>query len=190
MGHVFARLVGHGLVLLPHYPYEFARHPSVPEAVEVTHLPGDTPLRTVVDPAAARTVPGVVDVEPGPDHPYWIIETTGFKVAWPEGFTISSSSDPFCLWGEDDALIFIQGPAPVEDPARLVGPGQTLLDRRRLDRGLEALQLAYTHEGEPWRQGVYLFPRAGDRFLVFTAQSRERSYQETREALEWMLGIA
>src|SRR4051794_37393095 len=76
-GHVYARLVGHGLVLVPHWPYTFERPDTGSEAVVVTHWRPDGPARALVDPSEAQAVPGVVDVEPGPDHPYWVIETTG-----------------------------------------------------------------------------------------------------------------
>jgi len=103
MGHVFARLVGHGLVLVPHWPYTFERPDAGSDAVVVTNWRPDGPAKALVDPSSAHTVPGVVDVEPGPDHPYWVIETTGFKVVWPLGFSVESTVEPYCLVGEHAA---------------------------------------------------------------------------------------
>ncbi|WP_229068897.1 hypothetical protein [Actinoplanes sp. DH11] len=189
MGHVFARLAGHGLVLMPHWPYSFERADPTSDAVVVTNWRADGPATALVDPAEARTVPGVVDVEPGPEHPFWVIETGVFDAAWPHGFGIASTVDPYCLVGEHDASITVQGPVRVDDPAELVAPGQTVAARRTTDQGVRVVELTYEHEGEPWWQGLYLYPRAGDQVLVFAAQSREPGIAATRHGVEWMLGL-
>ncbi|MER7283858.1 hypothetical protein ABT369_56545 [Dactylosporangium sp. NPDC000244] len=189
MGHVFARLAGHGLVLMPHWPYTFERPDADSDVVVVTHWRQDGPARAVVDLSDARSVPGIVDVEPGPDHPYWVIETTGFKVVWPDGFSVESTMDPYCLTGEHDASISVQGPAHIADPDVMIGEGQTVVARRTMGRGVQVLELAYEHEGEPWWQGVYLYPRKDGRVLVFTAQSREPGVAAARHGVEWMLGL-
>jgi hypothetical protein len=94
MGHVLARLAGHGLVLVPHWPYTFERPDAESDAVVVTNWRPDGAARALVDPSDAHTVPGIVDVEPGPEHAYWVIETTGFKAVWPPGFSVESTVDP------------------------------------------------------------------------------------------------
>jgi hypothetical protein len=198
MGHVFARLAGHGVVLVPHWPYTFERPDAGPDAgsdagsdaVVVTHWRSDGPAKALIDPSDAHTVPGIVDVQPGPDHPYWIIETTGLKVAWPVGFRVESSVEPYCLLGEHDASITIQGPAHITDPDVLIAAGQTVLARRTMALGVQVLELAYEHEREPWWQGVYLYPRKDGRALVFTAQSRQPGIATARHGVEWMLGLA
>jgi hypothetical protein len=189
MGHVFARLTGHGLALVPHWPYTFERLDAGSDAVEVTHWRDDGPARAIVDPADAHAVPGIVDVVPGPDHPFWVIETSNFDVAWPSGFSIESTADPYCLAGEGETSITVQGPVHVADPDKLVGAGQTVIDRREMGQGVRVLELAYEHEGESWWQGIYLYPRKNDRVLIFTAQSREPGIAATRHGLEWMLSL-
>lgn len=190
MGHVFARLAGHGLVLVPHWPYTFERPDAGSDAVVVTHWRPDGPAKALVDPSDAHTVPGIVDVEPGPDHPYWVIETTGFKAVWPAGFSVESTVDPYCLVGEDDASISVQGPAHIADPDAMIATGQTVVARRTMGPGVQVLELAYEHEGDPWWQGVYLYPRKDGRVLVFTAQSRDPGIAAARYGVEWMLGLA
>ncbi|GIE91935.1 hypothetical protein [Actinoplanes regularis] len=190
MGHVFARLSGHGLVLVPHWPYTFERADAASDAVMVTNWRADGPAKALVDPADAHGVPGVVDVEAGPDHPFWVIETSGFNAAWPPGFNVESTVDPYCLVGEHEASIFVQGPAHVPDPDAMIAPGQTVVARREMDSGVRVVEAAYEHEGEAWWQGIYLYPREDGRVLVFTAQSREPGVAAARHGLEWMLGLA
>ncbi|MET8348544.1 MULTISPECIES: hypothetical protein [unclassified Micromonospora] len=47
----------------------------------------------------------------------------------------------------------------------------------------------WEHEGEPWRQAVYLYPRKGGRVLVITAQSREPGIAAARYGVESMLAL-
>ncbi|MEU4215179.1 hypothetical protein [Actinoplanes sp. NPDC026623] len=131
-GHVFARLTGHGLALVPHWPYTFERLDAGSDAVAVTRWRDDGPARAIV-------VPGIVDVGPGPDHPFWVIETSNFDVAWPSGFSIESTADPYCLAGEGETSITVQGPVHVADPDKLVGAGQTVIDRREMGQGVRIL---------------------------------------------------
>jgi hypothetical protein len=196
MGHVLARLAGHGVALLGYWPYTFARHPGAPEAVEVTHWRPGGPATAVVDPARPQGADGIVDVGPGPDHPYWVIETTAFKAVWPDGFDVDSGSDPadrtpFYLNGPDDATIYVSGPATIEDPrAALVATYQTVEADRTLAGGVRVLDLTYEHEGETWWQGRYVRPHgSGGRVLVFTAQARAAGRAPARHGLEWMLGL-
>ncbi|MER7005494.1 hypothetical protein ABT297_20950 [Dactylosporangium sp. NPDC000555] len=55
---------------MPHWPYTVERPDAGSDAVVVTRWRADGPAKALVDPSAAHTVPGIVDVEPGPDHPY------------------------------------------------------------------------------------------------------------------------
>jgi hypothetical protein len=189
MGHVLARLAGHGVVLMPHWPYTFDRPDAASDAVRVTNWREGGPAEALVDPSDARPTPGVVDVEAGPDHPFWVIETSGFNAAWPPGFSIESTVAPYCLIGEHDASITVRGPARIADPDTLIAPGQTVVARRSMDLDVRVLELVYGHKGETWWQGLYLYPRQDGRVLVFTAQSREPGIAAARHGVEWMLGL-
>ncbi|RAK42201.1 hypothetical protein B0I29_10222 [Actinoplanes lutulentus] len=175
---------------MPYWPYTFELPDAESEVVLVTNWRADGPATALVDPSDAQSVPGVVDVEPGPDHPFWVIETSGFDAVWPRGFSVESSVAPYCLVGEHDSSISVQGPAHVADPDELIAPGQTVVDRRTMGEGVRVLELAYEHDGEPWWQGLYLLPRKGGRVLVFTAQSREPGVTAARHGVEWMMGLA
>jgi hypothetical protein len=184
-----ARLAGYGVVLVPYWPYTFARSGAAPDAVLVTHWREDGPATALVDPADPRSTPGVVDVGPGPDHPFWAIETSNINVAWPSGFSVESTVAPYCLVGEHDSSISVQGPVHVADPDMLIAQGQTVVDRRTMRGDVRVIEVAYEHEGEKWWQGLYLLPRKEGRVLVFTAQSREPGIAAARDGLEWMLAL-
>lgn len=177
MGHVFARLAGHGMILLPHWPYVFERADG--DAVRVTRATPDGPAQVVITPGAAADGGDVVEVTEGPDHPYWVIETSLGVVPWPSGFSLDSPDDsedhtPFYLFGPDQVTIFPQGPVPAEtlaDPEALVADDQTVLDRRTNPDGTSVIELAYRHEDHDWWQAHWSVPVSGDRILVYTAQA-------------------
>jgi hypothetical protein len=200
VGHVFARLTGFGLTLVPIWPYDFKRAAHAPDAVTVTHWAGETAQTATVTATAeapAITLTGVdaveqvVDVFEGPDERVWRIETSPYSVEWPEGFEIGSppegdNSSPFHLWGPDRSLIYPQGPLNRDRiPAltELAGPGQTILDQQS-GSCFDTVDLAYRHEGVDWRQSHHLVPFGESRVLIVTAQSPATHARLTRQAAE------
>jgi hypothetical protein len=187
VGHVFARLFGYGLILVPMWPYRFDRSAAAPSAVTVTHWDGGVQrVATVRGPAhdlvvelsEAGSVDQVVDVLPGPEQDSWRIETSLYSVAWPEGFSVESpgqDSGPskFDLHGPDGALIYVQGPFARDrlPPAeQLAAAGQEIVKERR-ERDVDVVELAYEHDGEDWRQGYWFVPFSDGQSLVVTAQA-------------------
>ncbi|GGT80208.1 MULTISPECIES: hypothetical protein [Streptomyces] len=199
MGHVLARLAGFGMTLTPRRPYSFERASDTPPAVRVTTGEGETAriacVTAVTGPPRveltnARDVDDVVDVQPGPAEPHWRIETSAYALAWPAGFTVESPPaddfSPFLLWGPDDALLHVQGPVDREripPPPQLAGPGQRLVDHRA-DPAFEAVELAYRHEGDEWRQWHHLVALDEKQALVVTSQCPARHAELVRSAAE------
>ncbi|GAA2074191.1 hypothetical protein [Actinomadura alba] len=200
MGHIFARLTGFGLTLVPIWPYNFRRSPRTPDSVAVTHWAGEAAQTVTVTgagegPAVVLTgverVDQVVDVLEGPDERVWRIETSPYSVKWPEGFEIDSppagdNSSPFLLWGPDRSLIYPQGPwnrDRIPPLTELAGPGQTILSQER-GPDFDTVDLAYRHEGGDWRQSHHLVPFGDDRVLVITAQAPATHAELTRQAAE------
>ena len=186
--HVYARLAGHGWILLPLAPFEFERVPTNPRAVDVSHIGTEGPRNARIDcqtdpPAidlgpATLTLSEVADILPGPELDEWFIETSVYVCPWPEGFSFISSGSPdpavFYLMGQDRSLIFVQGPFPigrVPAPDAMVGPGQVLLRKGQTTSGTW-VEVGYTYEGQPWRQWHRVVAR-GDSALVVTAQGAE-----------------
>ena len=186
--HVYARLAGHGWILLPLAPFEFARVPTRPRAVDVCHETDEGARNARVDcetdpptidlGPATSTLDEVLDLLPGPELDEWYIETSVYVCPWPEGFSFISSGAPdpavFYLTGPDKALIFVQGPIPigrVPKPEAMVAPGQVLLRKGQSASGTW-VEVGYTYEGQPWRQWHRVVAR-GDSALVVTAQGAE-----------------
>lgn len=175
------------MVLMPHWPYRFERHPDEPRAVRVVRGTDDGPLWTVVRPGEPVEQHDAVDVAGGPAHEHWEIQTSVLNLRWPEGFVVQSPLErddrtPFYLHGPGEATIFPQGPLPRDrfaEPEALVAPGQRLLSA-----GADGVELGYDHEGESWWQLHRLLPYGTDRTLVITAQCLATHAGQTRTAIE------
>lgn len=191
MGHVFVRLSGYQVRLVPYWPYRFARIDAHPRAVEVTRWTGSGPATAVVDTTRPSRAADVVDIQDGPSTGSWRIETSLFTAVWPEGFTIESSQDAvddtlFYLLSAGRAAIFPQGPLPVERvpaAAGMVGAGQTLVATWRVG-DIEVVELDYEHEAERWWQSHWRIPHGGQGILILTAQAPTREVTATRAAAE------
>jgi hypothetical protein len=200
VGHVFARVSGYGLTLVPIWPYRFERTPAArPGSVTVTHW-GDGAVRTAtvhgqaVDLSGADSVDQVVDIAAGPAERTWRVETSLYSVAWPEGFRIESPPEAgpsmFDLHGPDGALLYVQGPFADDRlpmPDQLVAPGQAVVAKRRV-QDVEAVELAYAHENVEWRQGYWFVPLGQGRSLVVTAQAPAAHAEETMRAGDLVAG--
>ncbi|GAA0933986.1 hypothetical protein GCM10009557_95180 [Virgisporangium ochraceum] len=166
MGHVFARLAGYGMAVVPHWPYTVERDGGGSDAVRVTRWSATGPEHAVVTTDRA------------PD------------VRWPVGFRLESGNDPgdrtlFYLLGGADEAIFPQGPVPrvrLAAPDALAAPGQTVVDRRVDGDGVGVTELGYEHGGEPWWQAHWTVAWDEHRFLVVTAQAPATHADHTRVA--------
>lgn len=192
MGHVLARLSGYGMALTPHWPYVFERERDGSDAVRVTHRAPAGAVHAVIEPGRPPDGGDAVDVVEGPVVPYWIVETSVFRLRWPAGFTVESPSDagdgtPFYLHGPGQAAIFAQGPVAKErlaDANALVAPDQTVLQRRAGGGGVSVIELSYQHDSEVWWQAHWTVPYDADQVVVITAQSLLAASTQARQAAE------
>jgi hypothetical protein len=189
VGHVFVRLSGFGLRLVPYWPYEFARNRA---SVEVTNWTYDGPRSALIERGRPSSVDGVVDVMDGPEHRFWRVETSLFGFEWPEGFSVASAQDDsdhtlFYLKGPDDAVVYPQGPLAderVPPPAELVAPGQEIVQTYAFDNDVHVVELAYEHEGKPWWQSHWKVPVGASRVVVFSGQAPAVHADITRAAVK------
>jgi hypothetical protein len=180
------------MTLLPNWPYSFEREHDGTDAVRVTRWTPSGPARVVIEPGRLVDGEDVVDVADGLNVPYWLIETSIFRVRWPAGFTVDSPEDagdgtPFYLQGPRQATIFPQGPvasARLADRDALVAPDQTVLARRTDGNGVAAIELSYSHDNELWWQAHWTIPYQADQLVVITAQSPLASSEQARVAAE------
>lgn len=187
MGHVLARVTGFGLAVVPVWPYRVELVPDDPAALLVIRTDGETRRSVVLRGGREKPVADlgddvvsmdeVAEVMRGPDANEWRVETSVYSVVLPAGFALEPPADDgpsmFDLHGPGGALIWVQGPfdrASLPDVEALAAPGQTLAGVASQD-GVEAVELAYDHDGEPWNQRHYVVPFAGSRVLVVTAQA-------------------
>ncbi|WP_203908037.1 hypothetical protein [Rhizocola hellebori] len=190
MGHVFVRLSGFGMRLLPYWPYEFERDGETPDRVRVTHWADASRLTATVDSQHRESAEGIVDVSPGPEHQYWRAETGIYGFTWPDGFVIGVSVDandptPFYLFGPDEARIYPQGPFPTEkmlDAAGWTGPGQKLAAQYHLD-DIEVFELDFEYADSPWWQTHWAFPVGAGQSLVISGQCPAAHHDLVRNAI-------
>ncbi|MCA9038574.1 MAG: hypothetical protein KDA91_25790, partial [Planctomycetaceae bacterium] len=102
--HVYARLTGFGLAVIPQAPFRIQYAPGDGDAIDVQHQSpqGQRFARLIPDQGGYKSkidqytdsLYEVLDVEKGPDTDQWRIETTIFTVAWPRGYVLCSNNFP------------------------------------------------------------------------------------------------
>jgi len=178
--HVYARIAGFGLVVMPRAPFR-ARHADDPAmAIDVEHdspqgrlfarvIPDNGGYQSKID-QHTESLNDVLDVEAGPDAHDWRIETSVFTCCWPRGYLLCSNNfpedpGPFDLVGIHNELIYIQKPKTMPDVETMCGPNQKILNVQRHAES-EWIELEYEHEGTPWRQRHEVVTLLGQRFAV------------------------
>ena len=208
--HVFARLSGHGLTLIPLHPYRFERATAgAAGAVRLRHdasdgarvvtvtprpLPRPGPPRVACAPGTA-SVDEVGGLQEGPWLDHWRIETALFTVAWPEGLALQSAKDDsrppgFELHGEQGAFMFFQGPLSDErlpPLPRMAGLGQRVVATGEGPRH-RWVELAYRHEGRDWVQRHALIALRPGSTLVLSAQAPAEVAARTMALMEEVAG--
>lgn len=193
--HTFARLQGHGVIVLPEAPYRIER---VPEASETTlriwrgspaATGGRSAMLEVRDVLRGTETTDLAEVSAGATRREWRIETGVASCGWPRGFALSSDPDersPFLLLGPNDAMVWLAGPIergraiPIE---RLVTEDQTI--RAVAEAGDDArIDVDYVHDGEPWWQRRYVLAWNEEQVVVLTGQARLTDEAETRAAVD------
>ena len=197
-GHVFARVIGFGCTLLPRAPYRFEQRTDGGPALEIGHGERSVVLRLRGGARAftlgsgVAEVGDVVDVSDGPAHDYWRIETSVYSMRWPAGYVLASSPDGasmFDLLGPDDALMYLQGPFPLERlPSfeRVAAPGQQIV-ATGVKSGVPFVELSYEHDGIPWRQRHYRIEH-GNTAVMLTTQAPLANASAAQAASELLIG--
>lgn len=198
-GHVFARVLGFGCTLLPLAPYRLEQRAEGGLALEIRHGEREVVLQLrngvrsfTLGPGVAE-VGNVVDVSDGPAHDHWRIETSVFSIRWPADYVLASSPDGasmFDLLGPDDALMYLQGPFPLERlPTfdRVAAPGQQIV-ATGVSSGVPFVELSYEHDGAPWRQWHYRIEHGATTAVVLTTQVPLANASAAHAASELLIG--
>lgn len=170
-----ARIVGHGVVVVPRAGYQLERVADASESTLRVIYGENRKLLDVAAPDAAESA--FAEVAPGPQMRAWRIETDTFTCAWPRGFTLADDPDAlsaFVLAGTNGSLIWVSGPMPRERATPIEGladEGQNI--RAIADEGENVrIDLDYVFEGEPWWQRRYVLAWGAETVLVLSAQAK------------------
>ncbi|MEW4528297.1 hypothetical protein [Maioricimonas sp. JC845] len=180
--HVYTRVCGFGLTVVPRAPYRIRHAPEPPDAIDVEYdspegerfarlIPDNGGYRSRISPQTSSLY-DVLGIEAGPNLDRWRIETSVFTCCWPAGYTICSNSfpqdpSPFDLLGPHREMIYVQRPRNLPDVAELSAPGQTVVRIERTGTS-EWIDLAYEHDGQKWRQRHEVVTLDGERTAVTT----------------------
>lgn len=182
--HVFARVAGFQLAVIPRAPFRLKHANEPPTAIDVEYesASGQLFARLIPDNGGyqskldqhTQSLFDVLDVETGPDINHWRIETTIFTCCWPLGYALCSNNfpndpGPFDLVGNNNELIYIQHPDNLPDVAELCAPNQTIINIERTAES-QSVDLEYDHHGLRWRQRHEVTTLLGRRIAV-TMQS-------------------
>ncbi|HEX7898126.1 MAG TPA: hypothetical protein VF950_10225 [Planctomycetota bacterium] len=190
MLHSFARIVGHGLAVLPFVPFRATR--TGPD-LDVEHgalfarvIPFEGGYKSKCDQNTASLYQ-VVEISGGPVPGDWRVETMVFRCAWPEGFELASPTRaddevPFYLQAPGGACLYIRDAGNAPPLADLRAPDQT-----RVAIGPDFVEFAYRFQGAPWRQRHARVELEGHPFMI-SLQAPEAGVDALRPAFEEVRG--
>jgi hypothetical protein len=186
MAHLFVRITGHGVDLLPAPPY-VVRIDG--DRLELTGLVGDREEHTMVA-AGGDLDPDLGELTEGAFGP-WRVEVGGvYSIDWDGELVLVSAPEPdrppFCMFSDlAGSLVYVQGPMPVARvPAREAMRAE---DQQVVDRGEEPgpwIDLAYDHEGVAWRQRHLRRDFGAEHAVVVTTQARAEAAERIHAAAD------
>ncbi len=178
--HVYTRLGGFRLTVIPRAPFRIERTESVHDAVDVSYhsprgrlfarlIPHEGGYKSQIDQHTASLY-DVLDVEPGPDLDDWRLKTSVFTCAWPRGYVLGSNNfphdpSPFDLVGKNHEMISIQQPRNMPALEAMCGPNQTIEHIEKSAEG-EWIDVEYSHNGDEWMQRHQIVAAEDLRFVV------------------------
>jgi hypothetical protein len=177
MAHLFVRVAGHGVDLLPAPPYVVRLDG---ERLELTGLVADEERHAIVEAGGALD-PELGELTGGAQGG-WRVEVGGvYSIDWDGELVLVSAPDPdqppFCMFSDmAGSLVYVQGPMPADQ----IPPREAMRaeDQREVDRGEQPgqwVELAYDHEGVAWRQRHLRLAFGGDHAVVVTTQAHAES---------------
>ena len=202
--HVFARISGYHLTILPLAPFEYRQSADDDHLLVLSHTTSPTTKQVILqaddDGYSVELAPDTASLDevaaltPSAYAGAWLIETSMFAVSWPRDFAFVSPVDDgnpsvFDLIGPDNALIYVQGPfVTTRLPALtdMAAPGQTITGIGTVSER-QWVELAYEHERVPWFQRHYVIPFSSNRAVVVTMQTPQQHASRTIDAAELLV---
>jgi len=149
---------------------------------------GDT---AVLVPDASGKIVGFSLEPDGPAETSWKIETPGFTCAWPDHMKITILPHRLNRWefelARGEGVVFLRGPlvgaSETPAPHNLIAPGQRIV-ASDMSSDETWLELAYEHEGKPWRQKHRYSVPAPMTVVLVTAQAPEGDHEPLFAAVD------
>ncbi len=192
--HVYVRIVGYGLAIIPIPGVRIAQAPETPGGLRFTPEDADQPTH-LLNPVAAVSEPqsldGVCKVSPLQSPPEWRLQTSAYSCAWPPSFSLVAAADSqgpslFDLLGPEDVLLYFQGPfadSALPSPEDMAAPEQTFAGVEE-SQGRQIVTLSYRHNGSPWTMLHVLSPWTDGHTMILTAQFPEEQSEPIRHLAE------
>lgn len=189
--HVFVRISGFRLTVVPRAPFRIERAASTPGTVQVEHDSPQGRLTALLVPKdggytsklsqSTAALGDVLDVTSGLDLDEWRIETTLYACRWPTGYVLCSNAyprdpAPFDLVGANGEIIFVQNPQRMPVLEEMCAPGQTVKRIEKSDRS-QWIELEYQHDDRMWVQRHEVLALSGHQMAV-TMQALEPFAQD------------
>lgn len=178
--HVYARIVGFKLAVIPRAPFRIMAAYDPPNAIDVEYfspngdlfarvIPSDGGYKSKID-QYTRSLNDVLEIDSGPDTDDWRIETSVFTCDWPRDYALCSNNfpidpAPFDLLGPNREMIYIQHSEVVPDIETMRAPYQSVISIERSHEST-SMDLAYDYDGIEWRQRHEIMQNEGRRFVV------------------------
>jgi hypothetical protein len=190
--HVFARLSGHGIVVVPRPHFRIDRVAGAPDGtLRIADASGEEIVDLLLVARGERSC-AKADVHRGPRTGAFRIETGITTCAWPRDFALSHDPDdisPFLLLGPREAMVWIAGPiarAKVEPIEKLVEGSQSVRAVAEA-QGASRIDVDYDHDGERWWQRRYVIAwgdPSSETALVISGQARAEDEAQTSAAVD------
>lgn len=187
-GHVWIVPSGFGLRVIPAGgPYECSLEDDGDLRVRVgEERLSVSPHHVPADPLASCS--SVADVVAGPSFPEWWLDARLYRVPLPKGWTMIGPSEvPECWFVRAGQLaVFLQTAKHAPADADWAAPGQQIVDAAVCERG-RWVELAYRHDGRPWRQRHVVLTGGAPSNVVITAQGPVEDVDRATELQRWLV---
>lgn len=185
MRHVFTRVSGYGVALLPECGTSLSET-AIPTSIRI-RVPGEQESTISIE-SARRELAGQtsifnagIELTAGTGTPSWQLETSVFTCDWPRGLELvipeEAPNPPFYLLGPGQMSIWINGPlsrdkTPTAEKFR--ASGHAIRKASRTGE-IDWIEVAYPHDGESWMQRYYVVPWKSREVLVVVMQALDQA---------------
>ena len=197
MGHIYARIAGFGLALMPEPGTRLVHGRAERNALTVFPAGGAAPIAIDPDELSERLSEQPTLVGPGleavalPGEPVWQIQTSPFSCPWPRSTELLIPDPPgqpsfFDLIMDDDTVLWVQGPFPSSRlpaiPSGFLADGRRLEEHAQVD-GHTVVEVSYDLNETAWVHRYVVVNWTEHLVLVVTMQAPRSTADPARAAM-------